>query len=303
MAEIEQSHKAAGVQNAQQSFHHSGVSAGVDNRALQLSGTLQSTLELGEVLTLFHAQSAALIPHDGLSYLNKEADYALELGAAAAHRCSYQLLLLDENIGELVFARRTKFTDSEISRLESLIAALIYPLRNALLYKQAVERAHRDTVTGVGNRAAMDNALEQELDLALRHGTTLSAMMLDIDHFKQINDSYGHAAGDTVLRRVADSMVECVRRSDIIYRYGGEEFVILLRNTRALGASLLAERIRQSVEAAHFRYEDYTIQVTISAGLSSIRQDDTAKSLLDRCDQALYQAKEGGRNRIAVAAG
>lgn len=301
MAEIKNINESPSVQNTQQSFHHTGVLVDANNKSLQLTGILQSTLELSKILELFHDEISSVVPHDGLSYINKEESYAINFGEATLHRCSYQLVLLDKNIGELVFHRQKKFNDKEISRLETLIAALIYPLRNALLYKQAVEKAHRDPVTGVGNRAAMDNALEQELDLSVRHNTTLAAIIFDIDKFKQINDTYGHIAGDAVLKRVADNMVESMRRSDIIYRYGGEEFVILLRSTHELGAKLLAERIRKSVESMHFKYDDFKIHVTVSAGLSSVQPNDTAKSLLDRCDQALYQAKEKGRNCVAIA--
>lgn len=301
MAEIKNINESPGVQNSQQSFHHTGVLADANSKSLQLTGILQSALELNKILELFSDEISSVVAHDGLSYVNRDENYAISFGETALHSCSYQLVLLDKYIGELTFNRQKRFSDKEIKQLETLIAALIYPLRNALLYKQAVEKAHRDPVTGVGNRAAMDNAVEQELDLAIRHGTPLSMILLDIDKFKQINDTYGHIAGDAVLKRVADCMIESMRRSDIIYRYGGEEFVILLRTTHELGAKLLAERIRKSVESMHFKYDNFKIKVTVSAGLTSLQDGDDASSLLDRCDHALYEAKESGRNCVVIS--
>ncbi len=137
-----------------------------------------------------------------------------------------------------------------------MISALIYPLRNALLYKQAVEKAYNDPLTGLNNRAAFDKSIEQEVDLATRHGHSLSLMMLDLDRFKQINDNYGHIVGDAVLKSFADCIMECMRSSDIVFRYGGEEFVILLRNTELAGAILLAERMRKNIENMKFDYNN-----------------------------------------------
>jgi len=301
MAEIKDINKSPGVQDTHQAYYHSGNTPDVSSKSLQLTGILQSTLEMNKILELFDDEISSVVPHDGFSYDNPEENYAMLFGVEARHRCSYQLVLLDKQIGNLVFYRNTKFTDNEIKQLETMIAALIYPLRNALLYKQAVEKAHRDPVTGVNNRTAMDSALLQEMNLAKRHTVPLSMIIFDIDKFKQINDTYGHIAGDAILKRVAECMSECVRGSDIIYRYGGEEFVVLLRNTKKPGAKLLGERIRKAVEAMHYKYEDFKIKITVSAGLTAFRKNDTVKGFLERCDAALYEAKQAGRNCVVVA--
>ncbi|MFQ5660561.1 MAG: GGDEF domain-containing protein [Gammaproteobacteria bacterium] len=301
MAEIKDINKSPGIQDTHQAYYHSGNIPDASSKSLQLTGILQSTLELNKILELFDDEISSIVPHDGLCYDNHEEDYTIKFGEDGRHRCSYQLVLLDKDLGELNFFRNTKFSGKEIKQLETMIAALIYPLRNALLYKRAVDKAHRDPVTGVNNRTGMDSALAQELNLARRHHTALSLIILDIDKFKHINDAYGHIAGDVILKRVADCIQECVRGSDIIYRYGGEEFVVLLRNTRKPGATRLAERIRESVESMHFKYDDFKVRITISAGLSSFKKSDSVKNLLERCDSALYQAKKQGRNRVVVA--
>ena len=299
MTDIKNNPNPPDVQNRQQAIHHTGDLANIDEKSLQLSGVLQSTLELSKVLELFSTEISALVPHNGLSYENEEESFAISFGNEAQHRCSYALTLLDKSIGYLVFYREKEFLETDLTQLESMIAALIYPLRNAILYKRAIEKAHKDPVTGVSNRTAMDTSLYQEIDLARRHSQDLSIILLDIDKFKHINDTYGHIAGDTILKRVAESMSVTVRGSDIIYRYGGEEFVVVLRNTNHEGAMLLAERIRADVESMHVNYDDFSIQVTLSAGVSSYQSEDTTKSLLERCDSAMYQAKENGRNQVA----
>lgn len=301
MAEVKDINESPGVQDTHQAYYHTGKMPDANSISLQLTGILQSTLELDQVLELFDQEINSVVPHSGLSCGNKEDDYIIKFGEEARHRCTYQLILLDKNIGELVFYRDSKFTDKEIKQLETMIAALIYPLHNALLYKRAIEKAHRDPVTGVNNRTAMDSALIQEINHAKRHRAPLSLIVIDIDKFKHINDTYGHIAGDSILKRVAQCMAESIRGSDIIYRYGGEEFVVVLRSTKKPGAKLLAERILKAVESMHCQYDDFDVHITVSAGLATIKKGDTVQSLLERSDKALYQAKDLGRNCVVVA--
>lgn len=270
------------------------------NTALQLANVLQSTLELSKLLELFDDELSALVSYDGMSYVNKEKRHSVTFGVEAPNRVSCRLVLIENDLGELGLFRNTKFDDDEIRILENTITALVYPLRNAILYQQALEKAYRDPLTGVNNRAALDKALAQEISLSKRHATPLSIIMLDVDNFKGINDNYGHITGDAVLKRIAESMVECARDSDIIYRYGGEEFLLLLRNTDEAGALLVAERMRQAIENILFRYDAFDIRVTASQGLSSLMTEDDLNSMLGRCDKALYSAKNEGRNRIIV---
>lgn len=301
MTDIKDINTSPGVQDIHQTFHHSGNLPDAGNKYLQLAGLLQSTLELQQILEMFDREISSIFPHDGLSYENNGKDYTIQFGKNVHHRCSFELVLMEENIGILVFYRNSKFTDNDIKQLETMIAALIYPLRNALLYKAALEIAHRDPVTGVNNRTALDRDLDHEVNLAKRHTVPLSMIILDLDDFKNINDSYGHIAGDAILGKVAYCITECVRGSDIVYRFGGEEFIVVLRNTRNPGAKMLAERIRKAVEKMLIDYEDISVRITVSAGLSSFRSNDTVKSFLERCDAALYEAKKKGKNCVVVA--
>ena len=164
------------------------------------------------------------------------------------------------------------------------------------LYASAV----LDPLTGLHNRRHLDARLKSEFAFANRHGTPLSVLLVDIDHFKKINDTHGHAGGDAALRILADRLQRAVRTEDIVARYGGEEFVIIARGIEVTGAMLLAERIRETAARIQVPHEDKTIALTISVGVASMSKErafDSVTAVLKAADDALYKAKEGGRNR------
>ena len=163
--------------------------------------------------------------------------------------------------------------------------------------------AHTDALTGLLNRRAADERLLAEWHRIQRTRAGAALVMLDIDHFKRINDRHGHLAGDAVIRTLAQAIREEVRDMDIASRYGGEEFMVLLPQTTLAGARGFAERLRLRVEARPAEHEGVHIPFTISLGLSPLTAQDPAYlSALDRADQALYRAKEGGRNRTEALA-
>jgi diguanylate cyclase (GGDEF)-like protein len=169
--------------------------------------------------------------------------------------------------------------------------------------RKLYEATVRDGLTGVFNRHFLDERLQSEFAFARRHGTPLSLLMLDADHFKRVNDTHGHPAGDEVLRRIAAALTEMVRTEDVVARYGGEEFVLLLRATPMELACGVAERIRASIELLQIDHGGTRIPVTVSIGLACQRPErnyDAASGLLASADAALYQAKENGRNRVFI---
>jgi diguanylate cyclase (GGDEF)-like protein len=181
------------------------------------------------------------------------------------------------------------------------MSTLLYPLRNALLYRAATQSALRDPLTGTGNRIAMDQTLAREIDMAKRHGQPLSLLMLDIDHFKHVNDSHGHAAGDEVLKTVAESIKDQLRNVDMVFRFGGEEFLILLSNTSREAAAMIGERLRYAAQVQDCYTAGTRIELTVSLGCSTLLPGESTESLLRRADNALYVAKREGRNRLAMA--
>lgn len=165
-------------------------------------------------------------------------------------------------------------------------------------------QATRDGLTHLLNRHALEPRLKDEFQRAERYQQPLSVLILDIDHFKQVNDTYGHLGGDACLIKLSSMLGSSARKQDIVARFGGEEFVLVLPHTEIESAVMLAERIRGKMEAMVIPYDDQEIRCTISVGVATITaQTEDEKMLLELADQALYDAKEGGRNRICAANG
>jgi len=161
------------------------------------------------------------------------------------------------------------------------------------------KNAITDPLTGVFNKGEILTILEKLLANYLRYKKEpFSVMMFDIDHFKRINDTYGHLAGDFILKEFVKIIKNIIRESDILGRFGGEEFVLLLPNTKISGALRLAGRIKDAVENHIFKYGNTDIKITTSIGITSVSPSDSVESLLERVDEALYDAKRKGRNRI-----
>lgn len=161
--------------------------------------------------------------------------------------------------------------------------------------------SHHDALTGLLNRRAIETMLEREVQRLQRFGQSFGVLMVDIDHFKHINDRFGHAAGDVVLAAVADTLKTHAREVDRVARYGGEEFCVLLPHTSQDGAALAAERLRDAINQIQIPWDDDIITVTASTGMAcATDRHEHLRSLLRRADEALYQAKSEGRNRVVI---
>jgi len=252
------------------------------------------------VLNLFYKHMQAIVSVSGLifKFANDTAD--LKIGRECLHHCDYRLTTDEGYLGEVIFSRSRRFAETELITLEFLLSSLIYPLRNAVRYQTAMRLALLDPLTLVGNRAALDSALRRELQMAERHQHELSLLMVDVDFFKRINDEYGHHRGDLVLCEVAKVIQSACRGSDITFRYGGEEFVVVLGKTDAEGAKIIAERIRLQIAETQVIYNGKTINATVSIGIATRHRDEKEhiNDLFERADKALYVAKESGRNRV-----
>ncbi|WP_028241156.1 GGDEF domain-containing protein [Stutzerimonas azotifigens] len=190
-------------------------------------------------------------------------------------------------------------------QLQQLSARLHSAEQHASELRQEVEeqrsKALHDALTGLPNRAAWDDRLAVEVARRQRHGGPLLLALLDLDHFKRINDGYGHLAGDRVLKIVASELGRRIRPNDFLARLGGEEFALLITETALEDAEALLEALRQAIEACPFHFKGERVQVSFSAGLSAFAgQDEDAEAVLERADQALYRAKQAGRNRIEL---
>jgi len=197
---------------------------------------------------------------------------------------------------------RDTFTPAEIELLTTFASLTAGAIENAQLYERTQQQARTDTLIGMDNRREFQRQLNEEIERARRHGRRLSLLMFDLDHFKQINDRYGHPAGDEVLRAFAALIRNELRPTDRAARYGGEEFTVILPETSADAARIMAERVCRTVANRPIRLPDgREIRLTVSAG-GSCYPDDTGSpaELVARADQALYAAKEAGRNRTVL---
>lgn len=198
--------------------------------------------------------------------------------------------------------RPQSFTEDEQQLLATIGTSLSLTLRNADAHQDLQDMALRDPLTGILNRRALDEPLTRELKSGLRYSAPACLMILDLDYFKTVNDRLGHMAGDLVLRELAALMTDTVRDVDIVGRYGGEEFAIILPHTSIRQAHTLAERLRTQIESHAFAVEDGIVRLTTSIGIADVCNPAIAsvEDWVNAADSALYEAKAQGRNRVVV---
>jgi diguanylate cyclase (GGDEF)-like protein len=268
-------------------------------KGVELLHKLQTSLDIEEIISLFSSHILDILPHEGYQFHESELAISFLEGRQSRHKIAYNLSLEEEKLGTLTFYRNWKFKEKELENLEKVLSQLLYPLRNGLRYQQALEYAYYDRLTGLRNRTSMELEVPRTLETAQRTGTPLSMMMIDIDHFKGINDTHGHLCGDQILKQVGDVVSDTVRASDLAFRFGGEEIAVMLPNANEEGALHLAERLRQDISDLCY-CEERELNVTVSIGISTLRAEDEVNSLFDRADKALYEAKQTGRDRVCA---
>lgn len=267
-----------------------------------LAGRLQTSLEVDRLLTFFFEEVRKLTVIDGISYRHTPTEVDLQIGDRSGIQLEFSLSHQGDGLGELVISTREAPSELAARQLASSLDCLIFPLRNALLYRNAVRASLRDPLTGTGNRLALEQSLNRETELARRHGQALSVIMLDMDHFKHLNDAYGHQAGDAALRAVSLLMKEQLRNVDMVFRFGGEEFALVLSNTCSTATLIVAERIRAAIEQLPFLVGERQVRLSASLGCATYEPGEAQEQLLRRADQALYFAKHAGRNQVFSAA-
>jgi diguanylate cyclase (GGDEF)-like protein len=245
-------------------------------------GTLPIAIKLGDALLEGHAYTAA--------------------GVGREEVC-LPLVSFGEDLGLLVCVttQGNAFLPNDTQALESVADILATATQNARYVDRVRQLAYRDGLTGVFNRRYFDSRLVEEITRAARYGGGVSVLLIDLDHFKKINDEFGHMLGDDVLRAVSTIFLRNLRKVDVVCRYGGEEFAVVLPATQGGSAASVADKLRRAVASAHFA--GVSIPVTVSIGVAEfpangITRDDIVRS----ADAALYQAKDAGRNRVCLAA-
>ena len=265
----------------------------------KLTSLLQTTIELEPLFELFFGQLQHLIKLSSCQFQNTDRNILVKLGSAATHTCDYSLTIQQQYLGNITFSRKQRFSNDELAQLETLLGTLVYPLRNAMVYHDAINQAMSDPLTGLGNRGALESALEHQWQMAQRYEQDLGILMIDIDHFKAVNDRYGHDIGDYVIKKVAEAINSTTRQTDLTFRYGGEEFLVLLNKTDPTGSASIAERIRKNIEALQLvDANNHVINVTASIGGTHLHPGVDKATLIKEADKALYLSKESGRNQV-----
>lgn len=215
------------------------------------------------------------------------------------------LLLKDEIIGEIILANRIDsdgFSQEDEDILLTFGFHASFALERARLHQEVRQLAAIDGLTGLYNHRSFQEKIEMEVARAKRFGSKVSLLMLDIDFFKKLNDTYGHSMGDEVLRRVSCKIVENIRNIDIAARYGGEEFAVVLPETPPEGARITAERIRKAIKDYRISYAENLISVTVSVGVATYPDNASSRiELIEKADSALYEAKRNGRDRVCIS--
>lgn len=262
-----------------------------------------TSLSLELLLGIFAEELASAIPYGQLVYRHRLAsqDFVYTNGMGGAHRCDYQLNLEGVSYGALTLTRRTRFHEDELDIIEFLLSILITPLRNACQYALVEQAALTDALTDVPNKRALDMALARDCSIDDRHGDSFSLILCDLDFFKSVNDTYGHVIGDHLLKATAAALREATRESDSIFRFGGEEFAILLPHTNLKDGREVADRVRAAISNIRILCGNAEVRVTASIGIASHQLGETPEQWLARADDALYRAKKAGRNCTRAA--
>lgn len=210
------------------------------------------------------------------------------------------LLYKNLPIGVLIISSATKFKEENAYGFEMFLQGLSLSLRNAITYNQLQKLAANDPLTNLYNRRFGMVRLTEEYSRAVRSNLPIGIIMFDIDHFKVVNDTYGHTVGDKALVNVSNIARMAIREGDFLIRYGGEEFLVILPGASKEDTNYVAERLRHMIEDSSIKYGELQIKITISAGYSSFPENDVTdeNNLVTIADKALYNAKESGRNKV-----
>lgn len=263
---------------------------------VSLISQLQTTLELQQQLDIFAMHASRVIPLSAVLLETASGRFQ----AAGSQSNSYQqqsVLSLDEEmLGRITYQSSYPFSELIQRQLLLLENEWLYALRNALLVQRLQQMALKDPLTTLGNRRLFDDCYNKALQLAKRHQQPFALLLLDLDNFKQVNDLAGHSVGDQVLLAVADCMRHALRATDSLFRFGGDEFAVLLQDQDAEHAARVASRLQYQI-SQHPLLQLHQVGCSIGLAWYSLEQD--AVSLFQQADEALYRAKKMGKGHIA----
>ena len=272
------------------------------SRSNTLTEVLQTTLDTHQLLSVYADFLKTRLDVEALQFVSDDQLFSL-IGDFDQSQIQHAVMLYADQayLGQLVYGLKRPLTVTQKLRLEQWHRELTFPLRNALKFSQLHRLAVRDHLTGLGNRALLEEVLEHlHIKQQRQKNGSHSVMLLDLDGFKDVNDEHGHQQGDDILRVFAELLRTTVRDSDQVFRFGGDEFVIVMEDTNLYQAQDVYNRIRTAVDSCDTlsRYG-----LSTSAGTAQLECFNTVEQSLDEADQRLYQAKHGGKNRHCGAVG
>jgi len=265
---------------------------------LALLEQLQTSLELEKILNMFAMEAAKFVDFSGLYFKNGQITQSIRGSRKGKSERQFELKIAGEFIGILTYAVNTPISLTNYKILNELHQYLVYPLKNAIQYHQAMQLAMQDTLTGLGNRRYFDEQLKRAMHHANRHRSHVGLIVCDLDKFKSINDNFGHQIGDKVLMHFANALRSSVRDSDSIFRFGGDEFSVIVESASDQSLIVIESRINHALAQDAFLAK---YQVSVSLGMTFMNRADSEMSFFERADKLLYQNKlSAGRNLSIV---
>ncbi len=258
---------------------------------------LQTTLDIDELLNIFAAEASRYIEFSGLYFESKQLNKTLRGSRKAKKELQFDLKLANDFIGILTYGIDCPVSLASHKLLEQLHQCLLHPLKNAISYHCAMELAMQDALTGLGNRRYFDEQLKRSMHNANRQHSLVGLVLGDLNKFKSINDTYGHATGDVVLQEFAKILRHCIRDSDSLFRFGGDEFAIILENATETALAVIEQRINKALinNAILSKY-----QLGCSIGATLMNRADNGVSFFKRADDTLYRKKKQSNTHLSV---
>ncbi len=263
--------------------------------SITLLEQLQTTLDVNQLLNIFAMEAAKYANFSGLYFKSPLITTSIRGSKPSKQERQFNLKLNNQFLGTLTYALNAPISLANFKILSSLHQFLLYPLRNALQYYQVTLLARKDGLTGLGNRRYFDEQLTRAMHNANRHQTKVGLILGDLNQFKQLNDTYGHPLGDQVLKEVAKELTASIRDSDCVFRFGGDEFALLVEHASDNSLTLIKQRIHDRIAKNPLLAKH---QVTCSLGSTFMQRDDTEKSFFERADQALYREKMARKKQL-----
>ncbi len=269
-----------------------------DRACINLMTRLQSSMQPSELLSIFRQELRKYLPICGLTFQSKDDFYTTAIPEVGLYGLNVELVIEGYAIGQLEYEFEEGLSAAQKKLLTQLSDMFSFAFRNALKYQKMKKLALKDSLTGLNNRNKFEVSFNDSVRSSQKKDSSFSLLVLDLDGFKKVNDKFGHQTGDLVLTRFAQVLLNCSRDEDLVFRFGGDEFTILLNDANKASVPDIASRIKKAVSQNHLLAQ---LNVSCSMGSAHYHQGDDKNTLFERADQALYRAKNKGKNCIELS--